>query len=476
MAYLGLERHLRLRPVRDRGRAVLVFPNTYHLGMSSLAVHSIYGLLNSADVTCERAFWEPGTQDLRSLESGTPLAGFDFVLISSSFEMDWLALPALLSAGGLPVLREERDERHPIIIAGGAAVTGNPEPLAELVDALVIGEVEPIGSQLVNLLAEADSREEVLDALEHLPGLYLPDRQHMCAAQRLCAADLDAFQTASEILTPATEFGDRFLVEVSRGCGRSCDFCLARRIYHPFRARRPEGVLAALDRALVHTRRVGLVGAAISDYPWLEELLEGLRNRGASVSVSSIRAESVTPGLLEALAASGQDTLTLAPEAGSDSLRSSIGKPMHEEDLARAVQMAVAAGLRRFRLYFMVGLPGETEEDMDAIGKLAGRLKALAPRTAFSATLSPFVPKRHTPLARAPFGPVSVLNRRLHRATRALRAAGIGDVTGESPRAAEVQAILSRGGRELGRALVAAGEAGGSLSEFRRLARQTGGG
>jgi radical SAM superfamily enzyme YgiQ (UPF0313 family) len=464
---LSLETHLSLRPVRDRGRAVLVFPNTYHLGMSSLAVHAVYGLLNAADVTCERAFWEPGTRDLRSVESATPLAGFDFVLVSTSFEMDWLQLPALLAAGGLPPLRTERDERHPILIAGGPAVTGNPEPLAELVDALVIGELEPIGPEFVHLLAQADSREEVLDALEALPGVYLPDRQAQCSAVRLCAPDLDAFTTASVILTPATEFGNRFLVEVSRGCGRSCDFCLARRIYHPFRARHPEGILAAVDEALPHTRRVGLVGAAISDYPWLEELLEGLRNREASLSVSSIRAESVTPGLLAALAASGQDTVTLAPEAGSDGLRAAIGKPMHESDLARAVELAVAAGLHRFRLYFMVGLPGETAADLQAIGELAGRLKALAPRTAFSATITPFVPKRHTALEAAPFGPANVVSRHLQQATAALRKAGIWDVTGESPRAAEVQELLSRGGRHLGRTLVAAK---GSLSAFRRLA------
>lgn len=464
---LRLETHLTLRPVQDRGRAVLVFPNSYHLGMSSLAVHALYGLLNRADVTCERAFWEPGTRALRSLESNTPLAGFDFVLLSSSFELDWLQLPALLQAGGLPPLREERDERHPILLAGGPAVTGNPEPIADLVDALVIGEVEPIGSRLAQLMAEADSRGRLLDALEALPGLYLPDRQQVCTTQRLWAADLDAFSTTSEILTPATEFGDRFLVEISRGCGRSCDFCLARAIYHPFRVRRPAGILAAVDGALPYTHRVGLVGASISDYPWLEELLAGLRNRHLSISVSSIRAESVTPALLEALAASGQDTLTLAPEAGTDRLRAAIGKPMQEADLVRAVECGVAAGLHRFRLYFMVGLPGETDEDVEAIGELAARLKAVAPRAALSATLSPFVPKCHTPLQGAPFGPIGVISRHLERAKAALRRAGVFDVTGESPRAAEVQAILSRGGRDLGRILLAAG---GAWSAFRKLA------
>ena len=467
---LSLERHVSLRPVRSRGRAVLVFPNTYHVGMSSLAVHTLYGLLNRAQITCERAFWHPGARDLRSLESATPLAGFDFVLISSSFELDWLQLPVLLEAGGLPPLRQQRDERHPILIAGGPAVTGNPEPLADLVDALVIGEVEPIASQLAHLFAEADSRQQVLEALESLPGLYLPDRQEVCAAQRLYAPDLDAFPTASEILTPATEFGDRLLVEVSRGCGRSCRFCLARSIYHPFRVRRPQTILAAVDSALPLTRRVGLIGASVSDYPWLEELLAGLRNRGVSFSVSSLRADSLTPVLLEALAASGQDTLTLAPEAGTDALRAEIGKPMQEADLARAVEWGAAAGLRRFRLYFMVGLPGETDQDMDALGALMARLKALAPHAAFSVTLSPFVPKRHTALHDAPFGPVSLLRRRLQRALAALRQAGVFDVSGESPRAAELQAILSRGGRQLGRALVAAG---GVAANFRKLAHQS---
>lgn len=481
---LPSETHLGLKRVRDRGRCVLLSPNRYHVGMSSLAVHTLYGLLNAGGLICERAFLPddaPG-KTLRSLESRTPLAGFDFVLITSSFELDWLNIPAMLEAGGVPPLRQDREARHPLVIAGGPAVTMNPEPLADLVDACVIGEIEPIASEFTAALAESGSREEVIERLEALPGVYVPAKPEYAPelgpdrarVGRLYAPDLDEVLTESVVLTPHTEFSNRFLIEVGRGCGRSCRFCLARQIYHPTRARKPATLLGRIDKALQHTRRMGLVGAAISDYPWTEELFAGLRERKAEVSVSSVRAESVSEGLLAVLGASGQETLTIAPETGTEELRRSIGKGTSDEDIVRCIKLGLVAGLPRYKLYFMVGLPGETEEDAAAIPGLIAQLRRRVPAATLSISVSPFVPKPHTPFENVSMLPESVLGRRLESVSAELHRAGIHDLTCGSARWSAAQAVLARGGRELGSALVEASLAGGGLSALKSAVRRTG--
>ena len=503
--YIQAETHIALSPVRDRGRCVLVFPNAYRPAMSSLSLHTLYFLLNSRDLLCERAFLpdERPLDTLRSLESGTPLAGFDFVLITSSFELDWLNIPAMLQAGGVPPMREDRTELHPLVIGGGPAITANPEPLADMFDALVIGELEPIADAFVSTLAEADTREEVLEGLRAIStgggpvgdspnvgdttgdcaGIYLPHLPghapqlgtHRTRVRRLCAEDLDAFSTESVILTPHTTFGNRFLIEVGRGCGRSCKFCLARRIYQPVRAREPRLLLQRVDQALSHTRMVGLVGAAISDYPRVDELFNGLLERGVNVSVSSVRAESVTESLAAALGASGQDTLTIAPEAGSEDLRRQIGKAMTDQDILHCIGLSVPHGITRFKLYYMVGLPGQTQADVRAIPAMVASLRSRVPEAMFSVSLNPFVPKPHTPFAREAQAPEAQVRKSMSWVAGALRREGVRDITVGSARWAAAQAVLSRGGRQLGPAIVQASLAGGGYAALKSAVKRHGG-
>ncbi len=472
---LQTESHLRLAPVRDRARCVLVFPNKYNIGMSALAVHALYSALNERGLACERAFAPDGPwpTDLRSLESQTPLAGFDYVLITSSFELDWLNVPAMLAAGGIPPLREDREDHHPILLAGGPAVTCNPLPLLPIVDGCVLGEVEPIADRLAALFIEADSRQFVFEGLAALPGVVLSGVAPE-PVDRLVAANLQDFSTETAILTPDTEFGNRFLIEISRGCGRSCAFCLARQIYHPFRARRPDLLVPRIRRAMEHTPQVGLVAAAVSDYPWAEELFPALEEMQARVSVSSVRAESVSDSLLRLLAASGQGTLTLAPEAATEEARGRVGKAMLDEHLFRAVELALAHGITRFRLYFMVGLPGETAEEAALIPELVGRLRAAAPGAGFSLSVSPFVPRPYTPLADVAVLPQAEVRRRMAHLGDDLRRQGVTDVTLGSARWAEAQAVLGRGGPELGEALVRASLAGRSYADLRSAVKRTG--
>jgi radical SAM superfamily enzyme YgiQ (UPF0313 family) len=453
---------------------VLLFPNTYELGMSSLAVQTLFALANNAGLTCERAFLPAGPlSDVRSLESDTPLAGFDFVLVTTSYEVDWLVLPAMLQAGGLPARRAERDEQYPLVIAGGPAVTCNPRPLSVVADVLVMGEVEPIAPELLGILNAAETREEVLERLATLPGVLLPGVSAL-PVKRLAAQGLDEHLTETVLLTPDTEFSNRFLIELSRGCGRSCDFCLARCLYAPFRVRRLETILRRVGQALEHTDRVGLVAAAVSDYPWVDDLATELRALGARLSVSSVRAESVSPALLRALAESGQDTLTLAPEAGTESLRRSIGKGMTDADLFAAAERARDAGLSRLKLYFMVGLPGEAKADVEAIPDLVARLRVAVPRMMVSAALGPFSPRPHTPLEREAMLPAGEIERRLRAATAQLRKAGVHDVHSGPVRWAEVQTVLSRGDEAVGEALVAGSLAGATPSALRQALRDAG--
>ncbi|MGD8238314.1 MAG: radical SAM protein [Armatimonadota bacterium] len=470
-------------------RIAVVYPNTYHVGMSSLAMHALYRLLSGAPrVRCERAFLASrrpghaptGSAGPVSFETQTPLARFDALTFSIAFELDYLNVLRMLDEAGVPPLSRHREHRHPLLMAGGVAPSANPQPVADIFDAIVIGEVEPIADALTKALSEAlprarrsgNGRQAALDALAELPGVYVPSRLEPGGAiTKLTAEDLDEHETASAILTPDTEFANSFLVEVGRGCPRGCRFCLAGHIYRPFRQRSVPALLRMADFGLEHTRRIGLVGSALSDYRRLEELVTALRAREADISTSSLRAESVTPTLLQALADSGQRQITLAPEAATPRLRRLLGKPTPDDRFDALVDMGLARGIRAYKLYFMIGLPTETGEDAIAIADCMRRLESAFPRARFSAAVSPFVPKPHTPFQWAPMPDVDALDSR-HRALRDAFAGLRSDLALDSPRWAYIQAALSRGGPELAEVLPATHQSGGSARAFLRALRE----
>ncbi len=434
----------------------LIYPNTYHVGMSSLGLHTVYRLFNAHDgVVCERAFWDGSVPSL-SIESQRPLAEFAVLAFTISYELDYLNVVQILRAAGIPLKAEERDRDWPLVVVGGPAVTANPEPPALFGDAFAIGEGEVIVPPLLDVLREGLSaeRDDLLKALSAIPGLYVPHvAGHRTPVERQWVRDLNAHPTATVVYTSDTEFGDRTLIEVSRGCGRGCRFCLAGFCYRPPRERSVESLLAQARAGLRHRHGVGLVGAAVSDYSRLTELVAGLQEMGASISVSSLRVDPLPEALLQALDESGVRTLTIAPEAGSQRLRAMVNKGVGEDDVLRAAHAAARHGFAQLKLYFMVGLPGETDDDVQAITDLA---LAVADRFQRQVTvnLTPFVPKAHTPFQWAAMADVTTLQARITRVRRSLQRQGVA-VKSESPAWAAVQGVLARGDRRVGSALLA---------------------
>ncbi len=467
-------------------RVALAFPNLYSVGMASLGYQLVYRMLNDhPSASCERVFL-PDPEDLKehqrsrtelfSLETQTPLAEFDVVAFSISFELDYVNVLRILDLANLPLTRVERDDRHPIVIAGGPCATFNPEPLADFVDAFVIGDAEAVLSRVVDVWASnlRQGREATLADLSRVPGVYVPafyEPEYNSdgvlvsvravppappVVQRAVARDLSASPASSIITTPEAEFGETELVEVARGCGRKCRFCLAGHITRPPRPREVSGQVGG--------RRLGLVGAAVFDHPNVEDICRRIVESGGKFTVSSVRLETVTRELAELMAKGGQKTLTIAPEAATNRLRAVINKCATEDEITSAVAAARDAGLQRVKLYFMIGLPTETDEDVEAIAGLSARLAREFPGLSFQVSVSSFVPKPWTPFQWHPMETEQVLKRRY--AILKKRVSGVRGVklSGESPRLAIVQEVLARGDRRVGQVISAAAANGGDYA------------
>ncbi len=460
--------------VKDWGGRVpvaLIYPNSYYIGMSNLGFQTIYNLLNSYDdIACERVFHE---EESASIESGRPLSDFAVLAFSISTELDYFNVVQMLKQSTAPLFASERRNHHPLVIAGGPCVTANPQPLSPFFDCFAIGEGEAILPPLIEVLvgSEQRSRDELLRSLSSLPGIYIPTLLELYQKKpvaRQWVKDIDQFATTSAILTPHTEFGDMYLIEVMRGCQWVCRFCLAGYWFRPPRFRSLNRLLEQTGEGLKLGKRIGLLGASISDHPEIEELATQLRREGAQISVSSLRVRPLSPVLLQAIAESGTATVTIAPEAGSERLRRVINKGVSESDIMAAVDAVGEQGFRQLKLYFMIGLPTETAEDIDELIGLVlaikKRLDTKRTATHIIITIEPFVPKAGTPFQWLPMASPKVLSHRLSWIKDALERKGI-TVRAESVSWSIVQGALSRGDSKL--AQVLALTEGRSLSAWR---------
>ena len=476
----------------------LVYPNTYHVGMSNLGFQIIYQQINSrGDTACERLFLpdkktEPEyirtNTPLMTIETQRPLYEFPLIGFSMTFEMDYFNLVNILYLGKVPILAAERQDGDPFVIIGGPCATFNPEPLADFVDICIIGEGEEVIHEILDTYyQERDKglcRQEILFKLAQLKGVYVPRfyqtdykdngtiKSIICLngapehVERRWIADLDKYEAQTVIVTPDTEFRDMFLIEVARGCGRHCRFCMAGYCYRNPRVRSLEKLEAAIIKAKEFRSKVGLMGAAISDYPEIDKLCTIILGQGMQLSVASLRADSLTQDLVDGLAVSKHKTITLAPEAASIRLRRVINKSITDEHLFNAIKMSISAGIPHIRLYIMIGLPSEEQEDIDEIVTMAKNIKAymesLGSKGKLTLSVNPFIPKPFTPFQWMPMAQVSEVEARLKYISFSLRQRKGIEILIESPKEAYIQAVLARGDRRLSAVLLEAHQRGGS--------------
>ena len=494
-------------PQGTRTAFALAYPNSYFVGMSNLGLHIIYEILNKRhDTACER-FFLPERQQIKrydnthtplmSIENQLPLYEFSLIGFVMSFEMDYFNIIEMLKLGKVKLLAAERDERDPLVIAGGPCATFNPEPMAAVIDAFIIGEGEVIMPAFMEAYHQAKqnsvSRKEMLRRLAEVPGVYVPSLyEHQyddngilqaitpkagapLKVARQWVKDLDKYPAHTVVITDNTEF-NFYLIETARGCGRHCRFCMAGYCFRKPRNRSLRVINEEVKKALPYRKRVGLMGAAISDYPEINELCQDILGEGLSMSVASFRADSVTKELVDALAASGLKTLTMAPEAGSSRMRAVINKGIEEQHLFNAIDLGIAAGIRNFRLYIMVGLPFEEKGDVEAIADLAGRLKdymeAKGAKGTLTLSVNPFIPKPFTPFQWAPMADKKYVEWALKYLAQSLRKRKNVIVNVESPKEAYIQGVLARGDRRVGKALLKAANLGGAKAFKRALKEQ----
>jgi len=485
-------------PPGSRQGFALVYPNTYHVGMSNLGFQIIYQQVNSrGDTACERLFLpdrktEPEyirtNTPLMTIETQRPLYGFSLIGFALTFEMDYFNVVSILQLGKVPVLAADRGEGDPLVIAGGPCATFNPEPLANLFDVFIIGEGEEIIHEILDVYYQARdnniSRQEILFQIAQIPGAYVPCfyqveykadgtiKKVSCSegvpqhVQRRWIQELDQYEAQTVVVTPNTEFKDMFLIEVARGCGRHCRFCMAGYCYRNPRVRSLKTLEAAVVKAKEYRSKVGLMGAAISDYPEIDSLCNIILEQGMHMSVASLRADTLTLDLVNALAVSKHRTITLAPEAASIRLRKVINKTITDEHLFNSIKMAVNAGIPHIRLYIMIGLPYEEDEDIEEIVTMAINIKAymesLGSRGRLTLSVNPFIPKPFTPFQWMPMTQISVVEKRLKYISSSLRQQRGIEVLVESPKEAYIQGVLARGDRRLSAVLLDAHEKGGS--------------
>lgn len=428
-------------------RVTLAFPNRYSVGMASLGYQVIYRMFNNEEgVACERAFLPEEVEgfkgELPTVETGRDAGDCELFAISVSFELDLTNIIRLLDVAGLPPLREERDDTDAIVMIGGPFTSSNPYPLTPFADIIAIGDGEQLVPVISEALRESSSREEFYDLIDGVPGIFLPHRHNH--EPKWATAPKELLPAYSQIVTPHSELSNMFLVEAQRGCPRPCTFCLARTMYGP---NRNNGGDELLEKIPDWATKVGLVGAALSDFPHTKYVGRTLTERGIKLGVSSIRADTVDEELAAILKAGGLRTFTVASDAPSERLRRWLKKGITTEDLLKTAHISRDLGFAGLKVYMMIGLGPETDED---ITELISFTKELAKVNRIALGVSPFVPKRHTPHFADAFAGVKVIEGRLKRIQKELRT--VAELRNVSAKWAWVESVIARGGAEIGMA------------------------
>jgi radical SAM superfamily enzyme YgiQ (UPF0313 family) len=497
LAALAKETGYIRKPHGGRLRVALVFPNTYWVGMSNLGFQTIYRLFNAEDdIVCERAFLPPKQElaelvasktPLVTLESQTPVGDFDVIAFSVSFEWDYVNILTLLRLAGVPRYATERGPHHPLIVIGGAVTFVNPEPLAPFADVIAAGEGEVLIPALERGFREATDRSDLLRRLARERGFYVPSFYEPQYAtdgrlsgftptaaggpdvplpvRKAAVKTTEALDPpATSIFTPETEFGARFLVEVVRGCANLCRFCWAGYNYLPVRAFPTDRILQLAEAARPHASRVGLVSIALCDHPDIERILARLHEMGYGISPASLRLDDLTEPIVRVLRDSGERTITIAPETGSDRLRRVINKTVTNDEILERAGLIFASGIENLKLYYMIGLPTETDDDLVAIRDLTVQMRERMVKHAkgrghigrIVGSVNPLIPKPGTAYQWIPMEDPAITERKIKR-LRSLMA-GVDNVyfNIKSERHSYYQALLSLGDRRVAPVIEAA--------------------
>ncbi|MDZ7331131.1 MAG: radical SAM protein [candidate division KSB1 bacterium] len=441
----------------------LVFPNSYPVGMANLGFQSIYRLFNEMPgVRCERAFLYdrfPGIA--QTLETGRHLRDFDIIAFSVSYELDFPNLVQILLDAGITPFAAERHSREPLVMAGGAIAFMNPTPIEPFIDLFYLGEIEPQVRQLLSTMLKCkqqrSERKETLDQLSELPGIYLPARKADKSIARVYSTNDRYHPQYSPIISPNCHFKNMFLVEVGRGCGRYCRFCAASHIYHPFRIFSQDRILSTIDRYHQNTRRIGLIGAALSDYPQLHALCETLVDQGYELGLSSFRLDMITPEFLKVLERGQVRSLTFAPEAGTERLRWLIHKNLSDQQIINAAEAIAYSKVQQLKLYFMIGLPNESEDDLVGIIELVKSIQKITSKrkkaVSLMVSINTFIPKPFTPFQWSPMLRETEIRRKRKFLERELRKLPGVQVARKNVKDEILQGMFSLGDQRIAKAI-----------------------
>jgi len=507
--YLGGETHAIIKAPEDVEVSIaLAFPDVYEIGMSHVGLKILYHILNSLSwLAAERVFapWADLEQELRrralplsSLESGRPLAQFDLIGFSLQHELCYTNILTMLDLAGIPFLSEQRGSNEPLIIAGGPACF-NPEPVATLFDAIVVGDGEEVAVHICKAVREwkqagGKGKLELLEELATIRGVYIPSffsvryntqgiverieglRPGCRRVEKAVIPDLNSYPFPSRQIVPIAEpVHDRFTIEIARGCSRGCRFCQAGMIYRPVRERNPQEIVRIAEHGLQQTgfEDLSLLSLSSGDYscvvPLVSELMERVANDRVAVSFSSLRADGIMSPLMEEIKRVRKTSFTIAPEAGSQRMRDVINKGLTEEQILHTAREIYAAGWSLIKLYFMIGLPMEQEDDIEALVELSKKIARLGPRgrrhNVLNVSVAAFVPKSHTPFQWLPQLELEEGKRRINSIRDRLHGKKV-KVKWNKPEASWLEGIFSRGDRRLTDVLIDAWNQGARFDSW----------